>query len=91
MPRKKPDDLNAMPLEMLQAMSQMDLDADAMFENVMEMESQLDRDRAQHLAGRDQHHSFDTEQDRVAAAHRQVELLGKLYMELRVVTNPDLN
>jgi hypothetical protein len=91
MPRNKTDDLNAMPLEMLQAMRQMDLDADAMFENVMEMESQLVE--IAHSISQDtiSIHSFDTEKDRVAAAHRQVELLGKLYMELRQVTNPDLH
>ncbi len=94
MANKKPrqaQDLEIMPLEMLQAMSEMDIDPGAMFNNVLELESQL-IEIAHSIAGDAINiHGFDSEQERVSAAHRQVELLGKLYQELRTVTNPDLH
>ena len=91
MPRKKSEVENPVPLDMLEAMSQLDVNAEAIVEHVMAMESRLIE--IAHNISQDaiSIHSFDTEQDRVAAAHRQVELLGKLYLELRDVTNPDLH
>jgi uncharacterized protein with HEPN domain len=90
MARKKTEP-DIMPLEMLQAMGAMDMDAEAMFENVMEMESQLIEIAHSISSEAINIHGFDTEKERVAAAHRQVELLGELYKQLRDVTNPDLH
>jgi hypothetical protein len=90
MPRKKTDP-DIMPLEMLQAMGAMDMDAGEMFGNVMEMESQLIEIAHGISSEAINLHGFDTEAERVAAAHRQVQLLGELYKELRAVTNPDLH
>jgi hypothetical protein len=87
-PRQEPD-LEIMPLDMLQAMSEMNMDPDAMFNNVMEMESQLIEIAHSIVGDAINIHGFDSEQERVSAAHRQVELLGKLYQELRAVTNPN--
>ena len=87
----KPDDaLELMPLDMLQAMSDMDFDPSEMMENVMEMEAQL-IEIAHSISMDAIHiHEFESEKERIAAAHRQVKLLGQLYAELREVTNPDL-
>jgi hypothetical protein len=90
MARKKQDDLEIMPLEMLQAMSDMNLDAGDMFQNVMEMDAQLIGIAHDIASAAINVHGFDSEKERVAAAHRQVELLGELFTKLRDVTSPDL-
>ena len=87
----KPDNaLELMPLDMMSALSEMDFDPSEMMENVMEMEAQLIE--IAHSISQDaiHIHEFESEKERIAAAHRQVKLLGQLYAELREVTNPDL-
>ena len=71
--KTKPDNaLEMMPLDMLQAMSDMDIDPSEMMENVMEMEAQLIE--IAHSISQDaiHIHEFDNEKERIAAAHRQI-------------------